>query len=246
MNVSSSISIVLYTSVLTFYLVWGSTLIPKFYQAIFNKIFGFKNIFLVILYYLPFVLIDYFLPNYLEQYTLISIYLSIGIISWLALFSNIKYKNNLGELLFTSRCIQRKLYFTIPLTLICLWVIYKYVLVFFQGSESAFIPEILGTQINPYLYSISQLFILLSIMINLHLTGWNKLEIRSQGIWYVSEIIWQDIVGYGWSEEKNNLLIIKHLNGYKKEIQSKIKIYPKEKEQINNIFYDKLQILSDS
>ncbi|EAZ91536.1 hypothetical protein [Crocosphaera chwakensis] len=218
MSVSSSISIVLYTSGLTFYLVWGYTLIPKFYQAIFNKTFGFKNVFLLIGYLLPFVLIDYFLSNYPEQYTFISIYLSMGIISWLTLFSNIKYKNNLGELLFTSCCIQRKLYFTIPLTLIYLWVIYKYVLVFFQGSESAFAPEIFGTQINPYLYSICQLFLLLSIMINFYVTSWNKLEIRSKGICYFSAIVWQDIVGYDWSEEKNNLLIIKHLNGDKKEI----------------------------
>ncbi|MDJ0598943.1 MAG: hypothetical protein QNJ37_08910 [Crocosphaera sp.] len=152
MTVSSSISIILYTSGLTFYLVWGCTLIPKFYQAIFNKTFGFHNIFLLIGYLLPFILIDYFLPNYLEQYTFISFNLVMGLVCWLTLFSNIK--NNLGELLFSSRCIQIKLYFTIPLTFVCLWVIYKYSLVFFQGEESAFVSEILGTQINPYLYSI--------------------------------------------------------------------------------------------
>lgn len=189
---------------------------------------------------------DYFLPNYLEQYTYISFNLAIGLIWWLTLISYIKSKNNLGELLFTSRCIQRRLYFTIPLTLFGLWVFYKYLLVFFQGSELPFMPEILGTQINPYLYSISQLFVLFSIMLNLHITSWHKLDIRNKGIWYFSTISWQDIVGYGWSEDKANLLIIKHLNGYKKEIQSKIKIYPEEKEQINSIFYNKLQTSPDS
>ncbi|MEM8780841.1 MAG: hypothetical protein AAGF26_18655, partial [Cyanobacteria bacterium P01_G01_bin.49] len=150
MVISSSIVIVivLYTCGLTFYLTWGFTLIPKFYQAIFSKTFGFKNIFLCVLCFLPFVLIDYLFPDYLEQSTIVSIYLTIGFVLWLSLASQIKYRNNMGDLLFVSRAVSKGSYLAIPLTLLSTWVIYNHLLVLFHGTESSLTKDVLGTKID--------------------------------------------------------------------------------------------------
>lgn len=240
MFVFSSMAIVLYTCGLTFYLTWGlTTLVPKFYQAIFSKKFGFKNVLFCVLYCLPLASIDYWIPDYLEQYTIVSSYLMIGLVYWYNLALQIKYKNNMGDLLFSSRAVSKRFYLVIPFTLFGLWIIHRNFLILSDETKISLKTEMMGIEIDNYLFFICQLFVIVSVIICFYISRWTKLEIREKGLWYFSSIIWQDIVIYSWSQEKTNLLIIQHLNGYGKEIKSKMAIASDEKGQIDSIFQNK-------
>lgn len=241
MFLSSAIAIVLFICRFTFYLTWGFTQIGELCQAIFDKTFSFKNILISVLYLLPLVLIDRFIPDYLDKYSDVSSYLTFGLIIWFGLASQAKYKNNMGELLFVSRSVSKRIYLVIPFTLLSLWAIYSNLRILSGETELLSSTDILMTKNYIYSLFICKVFVIVSVTICFYIFSWNKLEIRDKGICYISFITWKNIISYSLSEEKPNLLIIEYLNGYKKEIRSKIAIAPEEKEQIESIFKNKLK-----
>ena len=100
--------------------------------------------------------------------------------------------------------------------------------------------NILGTEVNSFLWLGCCASILVSAIAYGYFISRNKLTIRDKGVVGISEIYWHQVVDYSFLEkERYSYLIIKHLNGFKREIETKYRIGLLEKERVKQIFQGK-------
>ena len=240
MLLPSTVAIFLFICVFTLYFTWGFTKLSGFHLIFVDARLYAKQIIISIVYLLSTFAIDYLIPESYKKYTFVSIYLSFGILPLLAIKNINIRKETLGNLLFRSQSLSKTIYFVIPLILVALWGFHRV----WQNLSIQTIfstTNIGGMEINSYLWLTCSLVFFVSIAIYSCVFSYNKLEIRDRGIWYISEIAWENMTDYYWiKNQQSDLLVIKHINGYKNEIVSKYPIAPGEKERIGEIFQDKI------
>ena len=237
---SSKIFAFLYICVFTLYFTWGFTKLLGLAYIFVDVRLHAKEIIIAIAYLASAFSIDYLLPKSIEKYAYPSFILSLAIINLIVPKSLSDRQQALGELLFRSEYLSKTIYYLIPFGLIYLWALYRQYR-FISNQTASSTIDVGGVEVNSYLWSACLITVLISAAIHISVISWNKLEIRDKGVWYGSyDLTWRKIVDYSWSDSKPNLLLIRHINGYKNEIEAKYSIVPGEKEEIDNILRDKL------
>ena len=239
---ASKIRVFFYICAFSLYFTWGFTKVSRFYLIFVDPILYAKQIIVAIAFLISILAISYLVPKSISKYTLVGMYCSFGILPWLGLKETNIRRQNLGELLFISQHLSKTIYLTIPIILVSLWSMYR-VLQNISDKTTIFSTTKIGAiEINSYLWFSYSLLIVLSVTIYSCLINWNKLEIRDKGIWFISDTVWKKIVDYSWEENKQyDVLIVKQINCYKKEIKNKYAIALGKKEVVNRILRDKLE-----
>ena len=216
------------------------TKLPYLYLIFFDFKSHIKQKSIALLSLLSLLTISWLIPKSLESYTLVGLYLSCAILLWLSIRNIVLRQQSMGEILFTSQYLLRTVYGIIPLSVVFIWSgtrIYQEII---RQNISSTI-NILGTEVNSFLWLGCCSLILVSAIVYGYFISWNKLTIRDKGIGGISEIYWHQVVDYSFLEkEKYSYLIIKHLNGFKREIETKYRIGLLEKDRVKQIFQDKL------
>ncbi|MEM7591956.1 MAG: hypothetical protein AAF383_10650 [Cyanobacteria bacterium P01_A01_bin.83] len=231
-----------YICACTLYFAWGFTKLSGFYLIFVNPKLYIPQIFIAIGYFISVLALDNLVPNSLKKYHTVSFILSLGILSLFLIINLMIRRNNLGNLLFSSQPIIQNIYFAIILSLLWIWSLSR-IQKAASGKTISSTIDIGGMKINSYLWFGCIFFMMLSASIYICIfLGWNKLEIREKGIWLINETVWEEIVDYSWEQDKNaDILVIKQINGFNKEIENKYKINSNDKEIVNQILSDKLR-----
>ena len=229
----------IYICAFTLYFIWGFAKIPGLYLIFVDVKLYSRQIITAIACLISAFAIDYFLPKSVKQYAIASLLISLAIQLLIVLKSMNIRKHELGELIFKSEQLSRTIYFIIPFSLIVLWA-FNRALNKLSNQTIYSTTDIGGIEVNSYLWFACWLSVLISNTIFCFAISWNRLEIRDEGIWYISELVWEDIVDYSWEEnQKYNSLLVTHINGFGNEIKSKYPIEKKEREIVDKIINDK-------
>ena len=183
-----------------------------------------------------------FLPKIFQDYSIAGMILGFGIVPFFSWRNVLVRKSNLGDLLFTSQHTPIINYIYL-LVILCtaMWALPRYHNKFFSQGLSAIITAG-DTEISAYIYGICYVIFVLSSTVFFSLSNWIKLEIRDHGLWMMSTATtWEEIIDYSWSEQQQNLLIVKSINGFNKEIENKYRVLSTEKATVTSILKEKIK-----
>ena len=242
MTSSSYPLIIAYTIAFGAYWSWVvTTKILILLSPFFGSSVELKKLIITVFYFLPIITIPRLLPQIFEDYSIMGLILGLGIIPFFSWNNVVKRRNNLGEILFASQYTSPFNYVSLLLIFIALiWILPQAKNRFFSSDIFA-TTTFGGIEINSYICGACLVIWLLSNVISYILSSWAKLEIRDRGLWMASTATtWEKIIDYSWSEQQPDLLMVKSINGFQKELTNKYQFLSTEKVNVTDILTKKL------
>ena len=242
MTSSSYPLIIAYTIAFGAYWAWVFlTQYPVLGGIFFGAPLDIENLVLAIVCILAAIVIPSLLPKTFQDYTYRGIFFGLGIIPFFSWRHVVERRNELGEILFASQYTPPFNYiFLLSAFIALILILPKAKNKFFSSGLSA--TTIFGdTEINAYICGTCLVISLLSCTIFYGLSNWAQLEIRDRGLWMASTATtWEKIIDYSWSEQQPDLLMVKSINGFQKEITNKYQFLSTEKVNVTDILTKKL------